>query len=129
MALYPWQELSTKYSPAARADCASRERTGDLEGHASGSRTNAGRTCGGFGQLLASRRRVRDLLGGAFVASAAGTDADDAVRAAVKNMRSILVGKVAMAKILVPIALPLVAVVALRIPLKQLLLGLVKTVL
>jgi hypothetical protein len=48
---------------------------------------------------------------------------------AVRRMRLIPVGKVALAKILVPLAIPLIAVAALRIPVKQLLLDLVKTVL
>jgi len=46
---------------------------------------------------------------------------------AVKHMRIVPIGKGAIIKILVPIALPLIVVAALQIPLKELLLKLVKT--
>ncbi len=45
---------------------------------------------------------------------------------AVKHMRVVPIGKAAIMKVLVPIALPLVVVAALQIPLKELLLKLVK---
>jgi hypothetical protein len=46
---------------------------------------------------------------------------------AVKRMRSVPIGKGAVMKVLVPLALPLIVVAALQIPLKELLLKLVKT--
>ena len=46
---------------------------------------------------------------------------------AVKRMRVVPIGKGAIVKILVPIALPMIVVAALQVPLKDLLLKLVKT--
>ena len=45
---------------------------------------------------------------------------------AVKRMRVVPIGKAAIVKILIPIALPMIVVAALQIPLKQLLLTVVK---
>jgi len=45
---------------------------------------------------------------------------------AVRSMRVLLIGKSALAGILVPVAVPMLAVVALQMPIRQLLLGLVK---
>ncbi len=45
---------------------------------------------------------------------------------AVKKMRPVPIGKAAVMKVLVPIALPLIVVAALQVPLKELLLKLAK---
>jgi hypothetical protein len=46
---------------------------------------------------------------------------------AVVSMRSVPIGKTALAGILLPIALPMLAVATLQVPIRDLLLGLVKT--